>query len=187
MLWQISPCTRNYGKSAPLLHVIRITPLLMRMTSSNRYTLHCPLKPDELALTWICGEFFAKLSDAIASQLFVFFLCNVIIVTLLAKSSKLSTENLEDNNAKDELYEEVIRNTENCQLQSSEDAGEHSIEEIDLEMQGNLASDLDSDSNLDMDNPNSYRRSKSEKFVRPGVEKGKRKKGMHICFIFCSV
>ncbi|GKV50519.1 hypothetical protein SLEP1_g57221 [Rubroshorea leprosula] len=44
-------------------------------------------------------------------------------------------------------------------------------------MQGNLASDLDSDSDLDMDNPNSYRRSKSEKFVRPGVEKGKRKKG----------
>ncbi|GKV52994.1 hypothetical protein SLEP1_g59544 [Rubroshorea leprosula] len=67
------------------------------------------------------------------------------------------------------------------------DAGELSIEEIDLEMQGNLALDLDSDSNLDMDNPNSYWRSKLEKFVRPGVEKGKRKKGMHICFIFGSV
>ncbi|GKV48621.1 hypothetical protein SLEP1_g55419 [Rubroshorea leprosula] len=125
----------------------------------------------------ICGEFFAKLSSAIASQLFVFLLCNIIITTLLAKSGRLSTKNLEDNNAEDELYEEVVRNTKNCQLQSSEDARELSIEEIDLEMQGNLVLDLDSDSDLDMDNPNSYQRSKSEKFVRPGVEKGKRKKG----------
>ncbi|GKV50965.1 hypothetical protein SLEP1_g57642, partial [Rubroshorea leprosula] len=82
----------------------------------------------------ICSEFFAKLNGAIASQLFVFLLCNVIIATLLAKSGRLSIENLKDNNAEDELYEEVVKNIENCQLQSSEDARELSIEEIDLEM-----------------------------------------------------
>ncbi|GKU94471.1 hypothetical protein SLEP1_g7967 [Rubroshorea leprosula] len=136
----------------------------------------------------ICGEFFARLGGVIASHLFVFLLCNVIIATLLAKSDGLSAENLGANNAEDELYAEVVRNTENRQPLSSEDAAELSIEEIvyqdkeiisqvnaiDLETQRNLASDLDSDSDLDMDNPKSYRRSKSEKFVRASAGKGKR-------------
>ncbi|GLT80046.1 hypothetical protein SLA2020_515090 [Shorea laevis] len=137
----------------------------------------------------ICGEFFVKLGGVIASHLFVFLLCNAIIATLLAKSGRSSAENLGANNAEDELYEEVVRNTENWQPISSEDAAELSIEEIvyqdkkiisqvnaiDLETQRNLASDLDSDSDLDMDNPNSYRRSKSEKFVRASAEiKGRR-------------
>ncbi|GKV00575.1 hypothetical protein SLEP1_g13244 [Rubroshorea leprosula] len=136
----------------------------------------------------IYGEFFAKLGSVITSHLFVFLFCNAIIATLLAKSDRLSTKNLEAYNAEDELYEEVIKNTENRQPISSEDATELSIEEtvyqdkeiisqvnaIDLETQRNLASDLDSDSDLDMDKLKSYQRSKSEKFVRAIAEKGKR-------------
>ncbi|GKV33015.1 hypothetical protein SLEP1_g41571 [Rubroshorea leprosula] len=130
----------------------------------------------------------AKFLRVITSHLFVFLLCNAIIATLLAKSDKLSTENLEAYNAKDELYEEVIKNIENWQPISSEDATELSIEEtvyqdkeiisqvnaIDLETQRNLASDIDSDLDLDMDKLKSYQRSKSEKFVRASAEKGKR-------------
>ncbi|GLU19857.1 hypothetical protein SLE2022_360810 [Rubroshorea leprosula] len=136
----------------------------------------------------ISSEFFAKVGGVIASPLFVFLLCNVIIATLFAKSGWFSAENLGASNADTELYQEIVKNSENRQTPFVEDDAAHSTDEIvyqdkeiisevstmDLERERNSDLDLDSDSDKDVDHRRAYRRSKSEKFVRESEEKGKK-------------
>jgi hypothetical protein len=79
----------------------------------------------------ISGEYFRQLLGVVVSPLFVFLLCNVIIVTLLAKSGRFSGQNPSGHEAETELYEEIIKNSgDHKKLQSETDPLAHVPEAI---------------------------------------------------------
>jgi len=134
----------------------------------------------------ISGEYFRQLSGVIASPLFVFLLCNVIIVTLLAKSGRFFCQNQSGHNGETELYEEIIKNSgDHNKSQSETVPPAHSPEAIVYhdkqiitamittarEDDANMFSDSDMDSDSDLEHPKAYRRTQSEKFNRESCEK----------------
>ncbi|KAE7999968.1 hypothetical protein FH972_004342 [Carpinus fangiana] len=136
----------------------------------------------------ISGEFFRQLLGVVLSPLFVFLLCNVIIVTLLAKSGRLSGQIPSGHDGETELYEEIIKNSgDHKKSQSETDPLAHVPEtivyhdkQIITEMittaredDANMFSDSDSDS--DLEHPKAYRRTQSEKFERENWEKSRGK------------
>lgn len=152
----------------------------------------------------ISGEFFMRTAGVIASPIFVFFLCNAIIATLIAKSGRFSGENPATDNAETEFYEELLKNNENrCSKPLSENPSSpprlpsHATKEMEYQdkeiisqvnnttqtdkngdgaVDMELYSSSDSDSDTDSHNPRVYRRSKSEKLERKPAEKVKAKK-----------
>ncbi|XVF17934.1 hypothetical protein REPUB_Repub10bG0167600 [Reevesia pubescens] len=115
----------------------------------------------------ISGEFVFKLGGVIASPLFVFIVCNVIIVTLIVKSDIFSAVN----NADSKLYEEIIRNSENRSKSESQEEIIYQDKEIISEVNTSngtceeMEPEPESESDADIDNPRVYRRSKSEKLA----------------------
>ena len=57
----------------------------------------------------LSGEYFLQLSAFVSSPLFVFILCNVIIVTLIVNSGCFSAQKPVADNAETEIYEELIK------------------------------------------------------------------------------
>ncbi|XWS45455.1 hypothetical protein CRYUN_Cryun15aG0138000 [Craigia yunnanensis] len=115
----------------------------------------------------ISGEFVFKLGGVIASPLFVFLVCNVIIVTLIAKSGIFSAVN----NADSKLCEEIIKNAENRSKSESQEEIVYQDKEIISEVNTcihtckEMEPQSESDSDTEMDNPRVYRRSMSEKLA----------------------
>lgn len=138
----------------------------------------------------IFGEYFRRFVSVLVTPLFVFVLCNAIIVSLLAKSGQ-NNENV--NNIENELYEEFIKNStiDRTRSESENDALTRETDEvkyqdkqiisevnatviedeIDLETQSHSDSDSDSDSVSVSDFPKAYKRSQSEKIERQCLDK----------------
>ncbi|KAK6258314.1 hypothetical protein SCA6_012788 [Theobroma cacao] len=127
----------------------------------------------------ISGEFVLRLGGVVASPLFVFLVCNAIIVTLVAKSGVFSAVH----NADSKLYEEIVKNAENrSKMESREEivyedkeiisgvsTCTHTFEQMEPE------SEPESDSDAEVDTPRVYRRSKSEKVaIKQSEEKVKK-------------
>ncbi|KAJ8764288.1 hypothetical protein K2173_006028 [Erythroxylum novogranatense] len=148
----------------------------------------------------ISGQFFRRVTGVVASHLFVFMLCNVIVATLLVKSKRLWCENPAEINAEPGLYEEFIENSEHrCPKSLSENAHNNlslstedtfyqdkeiitevnvvtttCVEENDNDVDNiGLFSGSDSDSGPGSDNPipKVYRRTKSDNLKRKIPEK----------------
>ncbi|MFQ6645066.1 hypothetical protein Gotur_020069 [Gossypium turneri] len=124
----------------------------------------------------ISGDFVLKLCGVIASPLFVFLVCNVIIAILIAKSGIFSTVN----NADPKLYEEITKNVEEdrSKLESQEedeDRDKEIISEVKKCSRTREEMERPSESDSEVDNPGVYRRSKSEKLaVKKKEEKAKK-------------
>ncbi|XVE87333.1 hypothetical protein DITRI_Ditri18aG0109300 [Diplodiscus trichospermus] len=162
---------RRYNRVRSLAKVFRLLELLLALLflAWNFERLPSAVK--------ISGEFVLKLGGYIASPLFVFLVCNVIIVTLIAKSGIFSAVN----NADSKLYEEIIKNAENRSKSESQQEIVYQDKEIISEENTCIptreemdpASESDSDS--EVDNPRVYRRSKSENLaVRNSEEETKK-------------
>ncbi|KAF2302332.1 hypothetical protein GH714_034127 [Hevea brasiliensis] len=152
----------------------------------------------------ICSEFFMRIAGVIASPIFVFLLCNAIIATLIVKSGRFSGENPAADNAETELYDELLKNNEDCYSKSfSENPSSpphppsHATEEIECQdkeiisqvnaitqtgeddddvVEMDLYSFSDSHLETDSGNPRVCPRSKSEKLRKKCAEKVKAKK-----------
>ncbi|KAE8695892.1 putative Phosphatidic acid phosphatase family protein [Hibiscus syriacus] len=111
----------------------------------------------------ISGEFILKLGGIVASPPFVFLVCNVIIVTLIAKSGIFSAVS----NADSKIYEEITKIAENRSKLESQEEIVYQDKKIISEANANTLTceemEPESDSDPEMDNPRVYRRSKSEK------------------------
>ncbi|GMJ07911.1 hypothetical protein like AT5G66440 [Hibiscus trionum] len=111
----------------------------------------------------ISGEFILKLGGVVVSPIFVFLVCNVIIVTLIAKSGIFSAAS----NADDKIYEEITKIAENRSKSECQEEIQYQDKEIISEENKNALTwekmEPESDSDTEMDNPRVYRRSKSEK------------------------
>ncbi|XVF62069.1 hypothetical protein PTKIN_Ptkin08bG0187400 [Pterospermum kingtungense] len=136
----------------------------------------------------ISGEFVSQLGGVIASPLFVFLVCNVIIVTLIAKSGISSAVS----NADSKLYEEVIKHAENRSKSESQPKVVYQDKEIISEVntctptceetEPESKSESESESESKVDNPRVYRRSKSEKLaLRKSVKKELRRSETEKC------
>ncbi|KAE8701250.1 putative Phosphatidic acid phosphatase family protein [Hibiscus syriacus] len=110
----------------------------------------------------ISGEFILKLGGIVASPPFVFLVCNVIIVTVVAKSGIFSAVS----NADSKIYEEITKIAENRSKSESQEEIVYQDQEIISEANANTLTceemEPESDSDSEMDNPRVYRRSKSE-------------------------
>ncbi|KAL4355331.1 hypothetical protein GQ457_06G039910 [Hibiscus cannabinus] len=117
----------------------------------------------------ISGEFVLKLGGVIASPLFVFLACNVIIVTLIVKSGIFSAVC----NADCKIYEEFIKNAEPRSKPESREEIVYQDKEIITEvktcsrkcqeMEPVPVPELEWDSDIELDNRRLYKRSKSER------------------------
>ncbi|XP_071728148.1 uncharacterized protein [Rutidosis leptorrhynchoides] len=58
----------------------------------------------------ISGEYFRLLISVIVSPLFIFLLCNVIVVTLLVKSGQITGKVSDVSSAGTDMYEEIVNN-----------------------------------------------------------------------------
>lgn len=152
----------------------------------------------------ISSEYCRRLAEVIACPLFVFVVCNSIIITLFVKSGTFSGENPSANNADAQLYDELTKNTENRGPKllsenlppSAPPLLPQATEEIVYQDKQIIAhtcqvaddsvevvshsvwdSESDSDPDLCLDSSRVYRRTKSEKLVRKrGGEKVTAKK-----------
>ncbi|WCJ24968.1 hypothetical protein M5689_006889 [Euphorbia peplus] len=61
----------------------------------------------------ISGDFFRQFAGVIACPLFVFLLCNAIIVTLILNSQRFSAENPAADSADTQLYDQLVQNNKN--------------------------------------------------------------------------
>ncbi|XP_022741799.1 uncharacterized protein LOC111293270 [Durio zibethinus] len=168
---------RKYNRLRSLAEVFRFLELLLALLFLAWTFERVPLAVK------ISGEFFLKLGSVIASPLFVFFVCNVIIVTLIAKSGIFSAIN----NADSKLYEEMIKNAENRSKSGSQEEIVYQDKEIisevntctsnceEMEPESESESESESNSGAEVDNPRVYRRSKSEKLVIKKSEEVKKK------------
>ncbi|KAB1214550.1 hypothetical protein CJ030_MR5G013407 [Morella rubra] len=135
----------------------------------------------------ISGEYFRQLSGFVASPIFVFMLCNVIIATLIVKSGRFSSQKPTGPNSETELYEEFIKNSgEGTKTQYETDPPAQAPDVIMYhdkqticeenghsgEVKGKLDSDSDTDAESDTDlvHPKAYRRTRSEKLHREKYE-----------------
>ncbi|PPS10144.1 hypothetical protein GOBAR_AA10511 [Gossypium barbadense] len=124
----------------------------------------------------ISGEFVLKLGGIIASPFFVFLICNLIIITLIAKSGIFSALR----NADSKVCEEIIIKTADTHSKSvSQEEIVYQDKEIISEVNTSTRKcedmepelEPESDSDFEADNPRVYRRSKSEKLEREKVKK----------------
>ncbi|MBA0686672.1 hypothetical protein Goari_014260 [Gossypium aridum] len=123
----------------------------------------------------ISGEFVLKLGGIIASPFFVFLICNVIIITLIAKSGIFSAVR----NADSEVCEEIIKTADTHSKSVSQEEIVYQDKEIISEVNTSTREcedmepepEPESDSDFEADNPRVYRRSKSEKLEREKVKK----------------
>ncbi|XP_035539376.1 uncharacterized protein LOC118343970 [Juglans regia] len=130
----------------------------------------------------ISGEYFWKLSGFVASPLFVFMLCNVIIVILITKSGRFPGHNQTGDNADTELYEKFIKNSDDSTKPESEtDPPAHAPEVIEFHDKqiicevNRTASEDDSqtysETGTDLMHPKACRRTQSEKLNGEDSEK----------------
>ncbi|TYI56370.1 hypothetical protein E1A91_D11G204800v1 [Gossypium mustelinum] len=123
----------------------------------------------------ISGEFVLKLGGIIASPFFVFLICNVIIITLIAKSGIFSAVR----NADSKVCEEIIKTADTHSKSVSQEEIVYQDKEIISEVNTSTRKcedmepepEPESDSDFEADNPRVYRRSKSEKLEREKVKK----------------
>ncbi|MBA0803065.1 hypothetical protein Gohar_013314 [Gossypium harknessii] len=123
----------------------------------------------------ISGEFVLKLGGIIASPFFVFLICNVIIITLIAKSGIFSPVR----NADSKVCEEIIKTADTHSKSVSQEEIVYQDKEIISEVNTSTREcedmepepEPESDSDFEADNPRVYRRSKSEKLEREKVKK----------------
>lgn len=123
----------------------------------------------------ISGEFVLKLGGIIASPFFVFLICNVIIITLIAKSGIFSVVR----NADSKVCEEIIKTADTYSKSVSQEEIVYQDKEIISEVNTSTRKcedmepepEPESDSDFEADNPRVYRRSKSEKLEREKVKK----------------
>ncbi|MFQ6634147.1 hypothetical protein Gotur_010620 [Gossypium turneri] len=123
----------------------------------------------------ISGEFVLKLGGIIASPFFVFLICNVIIITLIAKSGIFSAVR----NADSKVCEEIIKTADTQFKSVSQEEIVYQDKEIISEVNTSTREcedmepepEPESDSDFEADNPRVYRRSKSEKLEREKVKK----------------
>ncbi|XP_022752144.1 uncharacterized protein LOC111300796 [Durio zibethinus] len=161
---------RRYNRLRSLAKVFRFLELLLALLFLARTFERVPF-----AVKISC-DYVLKLGGVIASPLFVFVVCNVIIVTLSAKYGIFSAFN----NADSELYEEIIENPDSRSKSESQQEIAFQNKEIiskvntctctweEMELQS------ESDSDADVDNPRVYR-SKSEKLaIKKSEEKVKK-------------
>ncbi|KAK8606749.1 hypothetical protein V6N13_052511 [Hibiscus sabdariffa] len=111
----------------------------------------------------ISGEFILMLGGVVASPIFVFLVCNVIIVTLIAKSGIFTAVS----NTDSKIYEKITKIAENRSKSESQEEIVYQDKEITSESNTITLTcekmDPESDSDLEMDNPRVYTKSKSEK------------------------
>ncbi|KAK8653815.1 hypothetical protein V6N13_127798 [Hibiscus sabdariffa] len=111
----------------------------------------------------ISGEFILKLGGVVASPIFVFLVCNVIIVTLIAKSGIFTAVS----NTDSKIYEEITKVAENRSKSESQEEIVYQDKEIISEPNTTTLTcekmDPESDSDPEMYNPRVYTKSKSEK------------------------
>ncbi|KAG4121170.1 hypothetical protein ERO13_D11G189200v2 [Gossypium hirsutum] len=123
----------------------------------------------------ISGKFVLKLGGIIASPFFVFLICNVIIITLIAKSGIFSVVR----NADSKVCEEIIKTADTYSKSVSQEEIVYQDKEIISEVNTSTRKcedmepepEPESDSDFEADNPRVYRRSKSEKLEREKVKK----------------
>uniref|UniRef100_A0A2P2P2K1 Uncharacterized protein MANES_02G096700 n=1 Tax=Rhizophora mucronata TaxID=61149 RepID=A0A2P2P2K1_RHIMU len=181
---------RRYIRLRTFTNVFRIIELCLALAVVSWVSVRLPFA------VRISGEFCRQTAGLIASPLFVFIVSNSIIATLIAKSGRFRGENPAASNAETDLYEELIKNSEQqlCPKSSSENpkptppedtayqdkeivsqvnvATSTCPEEEDGEM--SLYSGSDSDSDMGNLSPRVFRRTKSEKLRRrKSTEKGK--------------
>lgn len=126
----------------------------------------------------ISGEFLRRLAVVIASPLFVFLLSNAIIATLMIKSGRFGAENIGEDNAGSDLYDEVLKNREVREKPLPEEVefeDKRMISEVNTNTSTNTdttaptsdnnVDDVKADPDPDPDIPRVYTRSKSEKLV----------------------
>ncbi|KAE8664249.1 putative Phosphatidic acid phosphatase family protein [Hibiscus syriacus] len=121
---------RRYNRLRSLANAFRFLELLLTLLFLAWAFERVPF------LVKISGEFIFKLGGVVASPLFVFLVCNVIIVTLISKSAQ----------------EEIIY--QDKEIISEPNTNTLTSEEMEPESE--------SDSDTETDNPRVYRRSKSE-------------------------
>ncbi|KAG6725210.1 hypothetical protein I3842_02G020900 [Carya illinoinensis] len=130
----------------------------------------------------ISGEYFWKLLSFVASPLFVFMLCNVIIVILITKSGRFPGHEQPGDKADTELYEKFIKNSDDSTKPESEtDPPVHAPEVIEYQdkqiiCEVNRTARADdsqkySDKGTDLMHPKACQRTQSEKLEGEGSEK----------------
>lgn len=128
----------------------------------------------------ISCEYFRLLYGIVLSPLFVFILCNVIIVTLLANSGWFSRQNGTSDNAETEIYEEFIKNSGDRSEPPSETAPPaHEPELVEYQDKQIIFEDKkrittrggEAKTVSDLEHPKVCRRTKSEKFERESPKK----------------
>ncbi|MBA0618144.1 hypothetical protein Godav_027532 [Gossypium davidsonii] len=160
---------RKYNRLRSIAKVFRIfevlSALLFLAWTAER--VPCAVK--------ISGEFVLKLGGIIASPFFVFLICNVIIITLIAKSGIFSAAR----NADSKVCEEIIKTADTHSKSVSQEEIVYQDKEIISEVNTSTREcedmepepEPESDSDFEADNPRVYRRSKSEKLEREKVKK----------------
>lgn len=158
---------RKYNRLRSITKVFRIFEVL-----SALLFLACTIEHVPFAFK-ISGEFVLKLGGVIASPFFVFLICNVIIITLIAKSGIFSTVR----NADSKICEEIIKTADTHSKSVSQEEIVYQDKEIISEVNTStrecedMEPEPESDTDFEADNPRVYRRSKSEKLEREKVEK----------------
>ncbi|KAE8685401.1 putative Phosphatidic acid phosphatase family protein [Hibiscus syriacus] len=150
---------RRYNRLRSLANAFRFLELLLALLFLAWTFGRVPF------LVKISGEFILKLGGVVARPLFVFLVCNVIIVTLIAKSGILSAVI----NADSKIYDEITKIAENRSKSESQEEIVYQDKEIISEPNTatltceEMEPESESDSDTETDNPRVYRRSKSEK------------------------
>lgn len=137
----------------------------------------------------ISREYFRQLISVIVSPLFVFVLCNAIIISLLAKSGLFFGHDINNfvTNIENELYEELTENSTSidctrskseiddilCETEEVNYQDKKIISEVNVnDIEDEVASETDSDSDSDSDCiPNALKRSQSEKIEHQCLNK----------------
>lgn len=169
-----SSAMRKYNRLRSLAKLFRFAELFVALLTLSWTFTRLPFAVK------ISGEYCRKLFAVIVSPLFVFILCNGIIVSLIAKSGRFSGQNQSANNVEAELYDDIIKNSssERTRSESESETESSAVENIvydDKQVicevnttattrnEVNTATDH---SDPDSDHPKAYRRTQSEKFNR---------------------
>ncbi|KAG6619775.1 hypothetical protein I3842_Q082300 [Carya illinoinensis] len=135
----------------------------------------------------ISAEYFWKLSGFVVSHVFIFMLCNVIIVTLIAKSGRFSGQNPTGHSDETELFEEFIKHVSGGSTEPQpetrtpahdQDVIVYHDKQIICEVNRTARKDedkteTDSDTDIVHVHPKAYRRTQSEKIKRQSQEKSR--------------
>ncbi|OMO56927.1 hypothetical protein CCACVL1_26140 [Corchorus capsularis] len=156
---------RRYNRLRSLATVFRCFELILALLFVAWTFERLPLTVE------ISVKFLLGIGGVIASPLFVFLVCNIIIFALVAQSGIFSAVH----NADSHLYEEIIKTAESRSKKESQDEivfrDKEIISEVNMrsrvceQMEPELESETETDSDADVDNPRVYRRSKSENLV----------------------